>query len=150
MDTAEQMVTALRDQGLRITAARRAVCRILADSQGEHLTAADIYDRTSAIDDLTVDQSTVYRTLETLEESGLVQHTHMGHGALVYHLAAEPPHQHLVCAGCGRTMAVPEAELSSFFTAIAAATGFVPDPTHVALSGLCPDCAEPRSGSSPR
>lgn len=141
VDTADKMVQALRDQGLRITAARRAICTILADSHAEHLTAADIFDRADAIAELSVDQSTVYRTLETLEDSGLVQHTHMGHGALVYHLADDPPHQHLVCADCGRTMAVPEAELASFFTGITEATGFVPDPSHVALSGLCPECA---------
>lgn len=140
------MVQALRDQGLRITAARRAICTILAESHGAHLTAADIYDRTTAIAELSVDQSTVYRTLETLEDSGLVQHTHMGHGALVYHLADEPPHQHLVCASCGRTMAVPQAELASFFTGITDATGFVPDPSHVALSGLCADCSEAAEG----
>ncbi len=142
MDTAERMVQALRDEGLRITQARRTVCRILAGSYGEHLTAADIVERTAAAGGATVNQSTVYRTLETLEESGLIQHTHMGHGALVYHLADEAPHQHLVCAACGATLAVPESELASFFAAITDRTGFVPDPTHVALSGLCAACAD--------
>jgi Fur family ferric uptake transcriptional regulator len=138
---AEQMIEALRAQGLRITQARRVVCRVLAASRNAHLSAADISDRVNALHGLSVNQSTVYRTLETLEASGLVQHTHMGHGALVYHLTDEPPHQHLVCVDCGSTTAVPESELSHFFDAISQRTGFVPDPTHVALSGRCSGCA---------
>ncbi len=140
MANAEEMVAALRSEGLRITQARRAVCRVLANAGGEHLSASDVRDRANAIDGVTVDQSTVYRTLETLEESGLIQHTHMGHSALVYHLADAPAHQHLVCVSCGVTLAVPESELASFFAAITDRTGFVPDPTHVALSGVCTSC----------
>ena len=41
--------------------------------------------------------STIYRTLELLEQLGLVTHTHLGHGAPRYHLAAEAEHVHLVC-----------------------------------------------------
>lgn len=140
------MVQALRDEGLRITTARMTVCRVLADSHGEHLTAADILRRTNAEGGLSVNQSTVYRTLETLEQRGLIQHTHMGHGALVYHLADEPPHQHLVCARCETSLAVQEDDLMSFFDAITARTGFVPDPTHVALSGLCAECSAAADG----
>src|ERR1700738_2235313 len=54
-----------------------------------------------------VNLSTVYRTLELLEELGLVTHTHLGHGAPTYHAAAEQQHLHLVCRVCGQ---VTEAE----------------------------------------
>jgi Fur family ferric uptake transcriptional regulator len=142
MDTAERMVSALRDEGLRITGARRAICEVLAASRGDHLSAGDIYERANAMDDVSVDQSTVYRTLETLEAGELIQHTHMGHGALVYHLAADAAHHHVLCVSCGATAAVPESELGAFFAEVTARTGFVLDPTHVALSGLCAACAE--------
>ena len=57
-----------------------------------------------------VNISTVYRTLELLEELGMVTHTHLGHGAPRYHLAAEAKHVHLVCANCGQITEVrPEA-----------------------------------------
>src|SRR3981081_4874346 len=57
-----------------------------------------------------VNVSTIYRTLELLEQLGLVTHTHLGHGAPSYHIAAEAQHVHLVCRGCGRvTELAPEA-----------------------------------------
>lgn len=148
MDPADRLLEALRTEGLRITQARRAICAVLADAPGEHLSAADILKRSTAGDAASIDQSTVYRTLETLEQSGLITHTHMGHGAVVYHLADEPPHQHLACVACGATTAVPESELASFFARLVEITGFVPDPTHVALSGLCSDCAATAASTS--
>ncbi|GAA2924325.1 hypothetical protein GCM10020221_20370 [Streptomyces thioluteus] len=47
-----------------------------------------------------VNISTVYRTLELLEELGLVSHAHLGHGAPTYHLADRHDHIHLVCRDC--------------------------------------------------
>ncbi len=136
----DELIEALRERGLRITRPRRAVCEALVGSRGEHLTATDIHRRAVEAVGAGVDPSTVYRTLETLEEAGLVTHTHMGHGALVYHLAAEAPHQHLVCGRCGRTVGVPESELGAFFDELTRLTGFVADPIHVALSGTCAEC----------
>ncbi len=140
-EAAIHMIQALRDDGLRVTTARRAVCEVLAESQGEHLSAADVLERVARSPDISVDQSTIYRTLETLERAGLITHTHFGQGPLVYHLADEPPHQHLVCISCGRAEGIPESELRSFFDEITTRTGFVPDPTHMALSGRCAECA---------
>ncbi len=45
--------------------------------------------------------STVYRTLELLEELDLVRHAHITDRAPTYHSAADPAHVHLVCRGCG-------------------------------------------------
>ncbi|HEX9855524.1 MAG TPA: Fur family transcriptional regulator [Acidimicrobiia bacterium] len=140
----------MRSKGLRLTRARRAVIDALVDGHGEHLSAIDIAGRlgTAHSDgEPPIDQSTVYRTLETLERAGIVTHTHMGHGALVYHLADEPPHQHLLCVDCGKTLGVPEDELIRLFDEITARTGFVADPTHVAISGRCADCMGDRRAS---
>ena len=138
----EALLDALRSQGLRITAARRAVCSIIAERHGEHLTAASILDAVQANPDATADQSTVYRTLDALEASGLLVHSHLGHGAAVYHLAAEAAHQHIVCSRCGATAAVPAGGLSEWLDDLRRNTGFEVDPTHFAVTGLCPDCAQ--------
>jgi len=139
--TRDQMVDALRTRGLRITNARRAVCAVLADSHGRHLTAPDIHRLTETAAGVALDQSTVYRTLDTLEESGLITHTHLGHSASAYHLADEPPHQHLVCTRCGETQGILESDLRTYLIEITERTGFHPDPTHFALSGVCRTCA---------
>jgi Fur family ferric uptake transcriptional regulator len=138
--TADDLVAALRNHGLRLTPARRAVCGVMADSHGDHVTAADVHRRTESEAGLTIDQSTVYRTLDTLEETGLITHTHVGHGASAYHLANEAPHQHLVCGSCGVTRGILAADLAGMLAEITVRTGFVPDPTHFALRGLCADC----------
>ena len=45
------------------------------------------------------DLTTVYRTLDLLEELGLVKHTHLGHGAPSYR-PADDEHVHVVCHTC--------------------------------------------------
>ena len=139
--TADDLVAALRAEGHRITAARRAVCRVLAESHDQHLDAAAIHARVQQDGPAGADQSTVYRTLDALEHAGLVTHTHMGHGPAVYHLAEEADHQHLICDRCGTTVAVAAGDLQAWTEAIRARTGFVVEPSHFALSGRCADCA---------
>ena len=53
-----------------------------------------------------INLSTVYRNLETLENVGLVQHTHLGHGGATYHAAEELTHLHLVCDICFKAVII--------------------------------------------
>ena len=138
----ETLLDALRSQDLRVTKARRAVCAIIAQRHGEHLTAANILAAVDADPEARADQSTVYRTLDALEAAGLLAHSHLGHGPAVYHLASEAAHQHVVCSRCGATAAVPAGGLSSWLDDLRERTGFEVDPTHFAVTGLCPDCAD--------
>ncbi|MGH8873607.1 MAG: Fur family transcriptional regulator [Acidimicrobiia bacterium] len=139
--TAAKLIDALAGRGYRITNARRAVCEVVAAAHDDHLSAADIYDRARAQSGARLDRSTVYRTLEALEESGLLTHSHLGHGPSVYHLAEDGGHQHLICRECGRTLTLPETETERLIDSITVSTGFIPDMSHFALSGLCPRCA---------
>jgi Fur family ferric uptake transcriptional regulator len=138
---AEHLIGALSERGYRITNARRAVCEVVAASHDEHLSAADIYDLARATTGARLDRSTVYRTLEALEDAGVLAHSHLGHGPSVYHLAEDAGHQHLICRNCGATVTLPEADAALLARRITETTGFVPDPNHFALSGLCADCA---------
>jgi len=139
---ADALIDALSEKGYRITKARRAVCEVVAAAHDEHLSAADMYDRAREKSETRLDRSTVYRTLEALEESGLLAHSHLGHGPSVYHLAEDAGHQHLICRRCGRTSTLPEEETRRLVDAITVATGFVADANHFALSGLCARCAD--------
>ena len=60
-----------------------------------------------------VDVSTVYRTLDTLEQLGIIDHTHLAHGPAIFHLA-DGDHQHLVCERCGRVEEVAPEKLEPF------------------------------------
>src|SRR3984957_10870993 len=91
----------LRARGYRLTPARQLVLGAVAGL--EHATPDAICaegQRTAS----SVNLSTVYRTLELLEDLGLVTHTHLGHGAPIYHAAAEQRHLHLVCRDCQRVI----------------------------------------------
>lgn len=134
--TFELLAERLRASGLRITGPRRLVLSVLAERHESHLTAPSIAEILSG----TVDPATVYRTLDMLEAAGVLTHGHLGHGPAVYHFADEPPHQHLVCSRCGVAVEVDIEDIRLGLVEMTARTGFVPDPTHFALSGTCADC----------
>jgi Fur family ferric uptake transcriptional regulator len=87
-----------------------------------------------------VNLSTVYRTLELLEDLGVVSHTHLGHGAPTYHPASHADHLHLVCRRCG---GFEEADLrlaGALARGVAGEHGFVTDLGHLSLHGVCGGC----------
>lgn len=88
-----------------------------------------------------VNLSTVYRTLEVLEEVGLVSHTHIGHGSPAYHSTEEVAHIHLVCGRCGAVLSVAAEVAQPFAERLREQVGFHTDISHVSLHGLCADCA---------
>jgi Fur family transcriptional regulator, ferric uptake regulator len=128
----------LRQRGYRLTPQRQLVLEAVGSL--EHATPDGILCevRKTASG---VNISTVYRTLELLEELGLVSHAHLGHGAPTYHLADRHDHMHLVCRDCD---AVTEAgvELAvSLREGLRARFGFETDMKHFAIFGRCQDCA---------
>jgi Fur family ferric uptake transcriptional regulator len=88
-----------------------------------------------------VNLSTVYRTLELLEELGLVTHTHLGHGAPTYHAATDEDHLHLVCRDCGVIIETNSSVTDDLVRVLAQRHGFQTDVAHFAIYGLCAGCA---------
>ena len=86
--------------------------------------------------------STVYRALEALESLGIVSHTHLDHRAPAYHLADHADHIHLVCRTCGKVEQCPRGLAEGFTGNVLAASGFVADVTHMAVHGVCSECAK--------
>lgn len=128
----------IRQRSGRMTAPRQAIIQRLLVSDG-HITADELAAQVQ--EDLPeVHLSTVYRTLDTLEELGVVEHVHLGHGRAVYHLA-DQGHQHLVCDGCGMVVEVPDALFAELGQVLADQYGFVIRPHHFAVPGLCRRCA---------
>ena len=127
----------IRAHGGRITTARRLVVGVLIDSD-HHLSADDI---TAVIreEHPEVHLTTVYRTLESLASIGIVAHTHLGHGAAVYHLGEL--HQHLACEVCGALTDVPISVLNDLRTTLARDYGFVLHAGQFALLGRCAEHA---------
>ncbi|HWG95398.1 MAG TPA: transcriptional repressor [Mycobacteriales bacterium] len=128
----------LRSRGYRLTPQRQLVLQAVAElGHGTPEDIATAVRRTAA----GVNISTVYRTLELLEELDLVQHTHLGHGAPTYSVTTSDAHVHLVCRGCGAVEETGADLLDDAVGRLARERGFVLDVGHVALSGRCRACA---------
>lgn len=127
----------LRARGLRMTAPRQLVLE--AVGKLGHATPEQIHAtvRETATG---VNVTTVYRTLELLEDLGLVTHTHLSHGPPTYH-AADHEHTHLVCRSCGEIDQVDTMLLEPLAETLHAQRGFDVDIRHVALFGTCGNCA---------
>jgi Fur family ferric uptake transcriptional regulator len=123
----------LRAEGRRITTARRTIIELLGETP-DHLTAEDIAAHVHAAHP-EIHMSTVYRTLESLEAWGLVEHFHHGHSAAFFHLSAA--HPHAVCTDCGRVFDVPAREFVPLIEHVRDAYGFELDIAHNALIGRC-------------
>ena len=127
----------LREKGLRLTPQRELVLNAVRELG--HATPEDV----AAKIHLThpgINLSTVYRNLETLENVGLVQHTHLGHGGATYHAAEELTHLHLVCENCGSVGDAPIEAAANFVNTLSDDYGFKTDVTHFAIYGTCAEC----------
>ena len=133
----EAAVKALRERGLRVSAARRLVLEALYGAEGP-LSAERIAQGLEGRLPRS-DLASVYRNLETLEEVGLVRHVHLGHGPGLYALAA-PEHEYLVCESCHAVRSVAKEELDGIRGQVRDRFGYEARFTHFPLVGLCPDC----------
>ena len=144
--SADEILARLRAHGDRVTASRRAVIDALVAGD-HHVTADEIVARVAAGDhsgggsgDPEAHRATVYRTLDRLEELGVVSHVHLGHGPSTFHLDHRP-HHHAVCSSCGAVVELPLDALDALADDLRTAHGFELSPQHFALSGLCRDCS---------
>jgi Fur family transcriptional regulator, ferric uptake regulator len=127
----------LRSRGLRLTAQRQLVLQAVR-ALG-HATPDQVHDevaKTAA----GVNITTVYRTLELLEELGLVTHAHLSHGAPTFHAVEEDQHAHLVCRVCEGITEVPSDLLAPLAETLRNERSFHIDIAHVALFGVCGSC----------
>lgn len=138
----DDLTAALREEGFRLTPARRAICAVLAESHEEHLSAVDVRARAVDRAGIRIDQSTVYRTLDVFERLGWLHHVHLGHGPGIVHFSEETDHHHLVCEACGLLVDVPVEELDGVFGQLSDRHGFAPTSMHFALIGTCKSCAD--------
>ena len=129
----------LHARGLRWTPQRRVLIEVLSRSDG-HVTGAELIERCRDVDPATT-PSTVYRTLDVLEDLGIVRHAHGADGREEFHVLPETDHGHLHCLGCRETWEIGAGEAAALTAALEAARGFVVELSHLSISGLCRDCA---------
>lgn len=134
----DEWLRALQASGYRLTAPLRALVEVLAGSE-RALEPVELYDlgRQKCPG---LGLVTVYRTLEKLQELGLVQRIHQDQGCHRY-LRAASGHEHtLLCTRCGRVVFFAGDDLSELCVELAQRTGFSIQEHWLQLFGLCADC----------
>ena len=133
----DELASRLHSLGYRLTPQRQLVLR--AVEKLGHATPdeilVEVQQHASA-----VNVSTIYRTLEVLEELGLVRHAHLSDRAPTYHSVTEHEHFHLVCRNCHRIVSVDPDVLSPLRERLRREHGFTVDVGHLTVFGKCETC----------
>lgn len=136
----------LHERGLRWTPQRRLLVEVLAETDG-HITGAELVERCRAIDPET-SPSTIYRSLDVLEDIGLIRHAHGLDGREEFHVLPETEHGHLHCSSCGRSWELLEDEAAGLLGDLRRQRGFEVDLGHLSVVGVCRDCLREADGST--
>jgi len=135
----EAVLDRLRADGGRVTSGRRAIVLSLLSARDHHVTADDLA-RAVQLDHPDLHLSTIYRTLEALEQLGVVTRADLGQGRAVYH-PVERAHHHLVCVDCGRIDDLPGSFPGVPAPADRLADGFEVTATEIVFRGRCATCS---------
>lgn len=130
----------LRAKGLRWTPQRRVLVEVLSRTDG-HVTGAELVERCRELDPGTI-PSTVYRTLDVLEEIGVLSHSHGADGREEFHVLPDSEHGHLHCRRCGAQweLATDDPAVVAAVRAFDIQRGFAVDVSHLTMIGRCAVC----------
>ena len=132
------LTRALHAQGLKLTRARLAICRVLAETT-EHLKVAEVHRRARRIDSR-IGLASVYRTMDVLERLTLVKHVHMNHRHRHYATATEGHCHHLVCRTCGVVVQFSDCQAEAMVRVLTRRTKFRIEGHCMDFFGQCPAC----------
>jgi len=122
----------------RRTRQRAAVDEILA-GRLEFRTAQEIHDELRHRGDR-VGLTTVYRTLQTMTDSGELDAIRTMEGETAYRRCSTGHHHHLVCRRCGRTVEVSGPAVENWANAVAEENGFREVSHDLEIFGTCDRC----------
>lgn len=131
----------LGERSLPQTQQRLAVASVVLDA-ADHLSAEDVARRV-AQRGIAVGLATIYRTLDLLVASGLVQERDFGEGFRRYEPV--PPgeaHEHCICSRCGRVTELSNERLERLIALLAEDVEFRPHHHHLEVFGVCRDCQQ--------
>jgi Fur family ferric uptake transcriptional regulator len=129
----------LRDVGLKVTAPRVKILKILEQDDPHHLSAEDVFQKLKA-DGGDVGLATVYRVLTQFESAGLVIRHNFEGGHCVFELESGEHHDHLVCVKCHGVVEFVDEEIERRQCDIAKRKGFQITDHSLTIYGVCGDC----------
>jgi Fur family ferric uptake transcriptional regulator len=122
----------LESKNIRITAMRMLIYKLLSDKQ-RALTLSDIEN---AFDK--ADRTTLYRTIKTFEEKGIVHKIDDGSGVTKYALCRTGTdlHLHFHCLVCNETTCLTDHKIPK----IKVPEGFITENINLVVKGVCDKC----------
>ena len=137
--TANRIAGKLRQHGYKLTAPRRTVIKVIAESH-DHLNPQEIYEKVKK-ENNSIGLVTIYRTLDLLDELELVCRIHTGGSSKSYLMRRpEGHHHHLVCSQCGRAVDFADCNLAKLEKQLTQDTGYRIEGHLLEIYGKCPIC----------
>ncbi len=104
-DKTEELLKNLRSQGYRVTPQREIVIRIFQEAGDKHLSAEDVFEILQKKNE-DVSLATTYRTLRMLVKMNILRELDFAESHKHYELidADAPPHHHIICLNCNKTI----------------------------------------------
>jgi Fur family ferric uptake transcriptional regulator len=128
----------LNQHGYKLTRQRKAVVEVMTLAN-TRLTTAEVFAKAQReCPDLGL--TTVYRTLEILEQLGAIRRVHLEDGCEAFASTAIEHGHYLICANCQTTIEFEGCDLTDMLDRIARQTGFTIDQHWLELVGRCPKC----------
>ena len=145
----QRLLGALKTAGFRVTAPRRALLRLLADTR-EPLSVPEMFAAVNAPgvaeaagDDEPINLVTVYRFANLLVDMKLARRVEFGQGYYRYEREEPqtgPHHHHLVCEQCGRVEDFHGCDVADLAARLESESGFAIARHQLEMYGTCPDC----------
>jgi Fur family transcriptional regulator, peroxide stress response regulator len=137
------LTSSLTSAGLRLTPQRLAICQLLASSK-DHPTAYTIYEQLQP-DYPTISLATVYNTLETLVNLGVVQELGSAGDDRVHYDADTAPHLNFACLKCNRIFDLDSMLVQELEKEVSSQSGFQVLGSRLLYYGYCPACTSETS-----
>src|SRR5688572_6770646 len=125
MSCEKETAVVLREAGQKVTP-QRVIVLCAVRHAGAHVTAPRIIDDLGQAHPY-IDASTVYRTLASASDLGLVSETDMGAGDTEFEWVGVNRHHHLICRECGGVESLDNSYLDSLATLLYEEQGFQAD-----------------------
>jgi Fur family ferric uptake transcriptional regulator len=120
--SAETLEEQCAAKGMRMTEQRRVIAQVIEQS-ADHPDVEELYRRASQID-ARISLSTVYRTLNLFEESGLVTKHDFKDGRARFELIPDEHHDHLIDIRSGTVIEFRNEEIEAIQEVIAKRLGY--------------------------
>lgn len=138
----ERLKLNLKEKGYKLTPQRRAIVDIIILNEGSHLTTEELYDLVKK-ECPEIGLATVYRTMQLLDELGVVSRMELDDGCNRYELVhpeENHQHHHLICNVCGKVTEVQGDLLENLEKEIEDKYNFKIKNHSVKFYGICEEC----------